>query len=158
MRLSPDELKVFMEEADEHIQLLDEAIIKLEAEGNNPELLQQIFRAAHTLKGSSAMLGHLRMIEVTHAMESLLDKLRNKKLAVNTKLIDALLFAVDGLKALRAELVTQTEAVLDTAHIVEQLNLAEKNAAGGKIVSTIVENTRNKADKGNINAGETARQ
>jgi two-component system, chemotaxis family, sensor kinase CheA len=125
--ISPEELKVFMEEADEHIQLLDEDIIKLENEGDNPELLQEIFRAAHTLKGSSAMLGHERMTSVTHAMESLLDKLRNKKISVNSTLIDALLFALDALKILKGEVTTQRESDLDIAHIVEQLNLAEKN-------------------------------
>jgi two-component system chemotaxis sensor kinase CheA len=120
--ISPEELKVFMEEAEEHIQLLDEDLIKLENEGNNPELLQEIFRAAHTLKGSSAMLGHERMAEVTHAMESLLDKLRNKKITVNTKIIDALLFGLDALKVLKNEINSQRESDIDIESIVRQLN------------------------------------
>ena len=74
--ITPEELKVFLEEADEQIELLDEDIVRLEKE-ENPDLLQEIFRAAHTLKGSSAMVGHQRMAELTHAMESLLDRLRN---------------------------------------------------------------------------------
>jgi two-component system chemotaxis sensor kinase CheA len=120
--ISPEELKVFMEEAEEHIQLLDEDLIKLENEGNNPELLQEIFRAAHTLKGSSAMLGHERMAEVTHAMESLLDKLRQKKITVNTRIIDALLFGLDALKVLKNEINSQRESDIDIASIVRQLN------------------------------------
>jgi len=120
--ISPEELKVFMEEAEEHIQLLDEDIIKLENEGNNQELLQEIFRAAHTLKGSSAMLGHERMAEVTHAMESLLDKLRNHKISVNSKIIDALLFSLDALKTLKGEIVTRRESDVDIPLIVSRLN------------------------------------
>lgn len=120
--ISPEELKVFMEEAEEHIQLLDADLIKLENEGNNPELLQEIFRAAHTLKGSSAMLGHERMAEVTHAMESLLDKLRNKKITVNTRIIDALLYSLDALKVLKNEVNSQDESDIDIASIVTQLN------------------------------------
>jgi len=128
--ISPEELKVFMEEAEEHLQLLDEDLIKLENEGNNPELLQEIFRAAHTLKGSSAMLGHERMAEVTHAMESLLDKLRNKKITVNTRIIDALLFGLDALKVLKNEVTSQRESDIDIASIVSQLNeSAEVKAA-----------------------------
>ncbi|MBN1376632.1 MAG: chemotaxis protein CheA [Dehalococcoidia bacterium] len=129
--ISPEELKVFMEEAEEHIQLLDEDIIKLENEGNNQELLQEIFRAAHTLKGSSAMLGHERMAEVTHAMESLLDRLRNHKVNVNSGIIDALLFGLDALKVLKGEVLTQRESDVDVASIVDRLNtLAEARADG----------------------------
>ncbi len=130
--ISPEELKVFMEEAEEHIQLLDEDIIKLENEGNNQELLQEIFRAAHTLKGSSAMLGHERMAEVTHAMESLLDKLRNHKINVNSKIIDALLFSLDALKTLKGEIVTRRESDVDIPSIVTRLNESAEAGNGEK--------------------------
>lgn len=118
-----------MEEAEEHIQLLDEDLIKLENEGNNPDLLQEIFRAAHTLKGSSAMLGHERMAEVTHAMESLLDKLRNNKISVNSQIIDALLFGLDALKVLKNEVSSQRESDVDIASIVSQLNASAEGKA-----------------------------
>ncbi len=128
--ISAEELKVFMDEAEEHIQLLDEDIIKLENEGNDQALLQEIFRAAHTLKGSSAMLGHERMAEVTHAMESLLDKLRNNKITVNAKIIDALLFGLDALKVLKSEVVSREESDIDIESIVTQLN---QSAEGGVV-------------------------
>ncbi len=98
--LTPEELKVFLTEVNEHIELMDEDIVKLEKEGDDPELLQEIFRAAHTIKGSSAMVGFQVMAELTHSMESLLDKLRNKNLQVTTDIIDALLFGLDILKSL----------------------------------------------------------
>jgi len=120
--ISPEELKVFMEEADEHIQRLDENIVRLENEGDNQALLQEIFRAAHTLKGSSGMLGHERMAEVTHAMESLLDKLRNHKISVNSQIIDALLFGLDALKVLKGEVVSERESDVDVESIVTQIN------------------------------------
>lgn len=137
--ISPEELKVFMEEAEEHIQLLDEDLVKLENEGENQELLQEIFRSAHTLKGSSAMLGHERMAEVTHAMESLLDKLRNGKIAVNSTVIDALLFGLDAIKVLKDEVGTGHESDLDIAAIVRQLNDA---AGGAKKDGAVVSNGR----------------
>ena len=128
--ISAEELKVFMAEAEEHIQLLDEDIVKLENEQDNPQLLQEIFRSAHTLKGSSAMLGHERMAEVTHAMESLLDKLRNKKISVNSQLIDALLFGIDALKVLKEEINSMEESDIDILAIVEQINKAADNSNG----------------------------
>ena len=142
--ISPEEVKVFMEEAEEHIQLLDEDLVKLENEGDNQELLQEIFRSAHTLKGSSAMLGHERMAEVTHAMESLLDKLRNRKIAVSSRVIDALLFGLDALKVLKDEVRTGQESDLDVATIVKQLN----DAAGStKKDGALMNNGRPASDR-----------
>ena len=80
MELAPDitaeDIQAFLQEAEEHLELLDEDIVRLEREGDNQELLQEIFRAAHTLKGSSAMLGHQRMAALAHLMESFLDLVR----------------------------------------------------------------------------------
>jgi two-component system chemotaxis sensor kinase CheA len=95
---SPDELKLFMEEADEHLQLLEEDLVRLEKEKDNQELLQAIFRAAHTLKGSSATLGHQRMAQLTHGMENILDKVRKGQLTITTSIMDVLLEALDILK------------------------------------------------------------
>jgi two-component system chemotaxis sensor kinase CheA len=69
-------MKVFLEGAEEQLQLLDEEVIRLEKESSE-EGLPTVFRAAHTLKGSPAIIGYRAMTEVAHAMESMLDKLRN---------------------------------------------------------------------------------
>ena len=74
--VSSEELKVFLQEVDEQLQLLDEDIIRLEKEADDIDLLQGIFRAAHTLKGSSSMLGFHKMADLTHVMEDVLDRLR----------------------------------------------------------------------------------
>ena len=84
-------------EADEQLQLLDEDIVKLEREAGNTKLLKEILRAAHTLKGSSAMLGHNRMSQVAHALESVLDKFRKGTLKVTPDVVDALLNGLDVL-------------------------------------------------------------
>lgn len=130
MEIGAEELKVFMDEAEEHIQLLDEDIIKLEQGGDNESLIKEVFRAAHTLKGSSAMLGHERMTEVAHAMESLLDKLRNRTISINSSVTDALLLSLDALKQLKGEVVSQRESDVDIQSIVRQLNNAADGAAG----------------------------
>ena len=107
--ISPDDLKVFLQEAESLLELLDETLIRLEREADNVELLQEIFRAAHTLKGSSGMLGLDAMAGLTHAMEDLLDRVRHGEQAVTPDLIDVLLLCLDGLKALKQELVEGSE-------------------------------------------------
>ena len=124
--ITPAELKVFLEEATEQIELLDEDIVKLEKEGEDPELIQEIFRAAHTLKGSSAMVGHQAMAEVTHNMESLLDKLRNKELKITTVIIDALLSGLDAIKTLKNEITTSEDSGLDIRPVISNLTAATK--------------------------------
>ncbi len=87
--ISDDELQIFMAEAEEHLQRLDEGLLRLEREGGDAELLQEIFRAAHTLKGSAGMIGHQRMAELTHAMETVLDGVRKHTVEVSAPLVDA---------------------------------------------------------------------
>jgi two-component system chemotaxis sensor kinase CheA len=130
--IGPEEIKVFLEEAEELLQLLDENIIKLENDRENPKIIQEIFRAAHTLKGSSAMLGHQRMTEVAHAMETLLDKLRNKKLELNSIIVDALLCGIDAIKSLTQEVVAGSEGGTDVQATVNKLVLAAEKTAQGE--------------------------
>jgi two-component system chemotaxis sensor kinase CheA len=119
--ITPDDLKVFMQEAESLLELLDEDIIRLEQESENSELLQEIFRAAHTLKGSSGMLGFQSMAGLTHAMEDLLDRVRKGTLPVTPEIVDALLASLDGLKVLMAGLADGEEATLDIEPLVGQL-------------------------------------
>ena len=107
--VTPEEMGVFLQEVDDHLQLLDEAIVRLEKEASNADLLQEIFRAAHTLKGSSGMMGVREMADLTHAMEDVLDRLRKGSLAVTPELVDVLLQSLDVLKAMRRCLVSEEE-------------------------------------------------
>lgn len=139
MELAPDitadDLKVFLEETEEQLQLLDEDIIRLEKEADNETLLQEIFRAAHTLKGSSAMVGHNLMSELAHAMESVLDKVRKGVLGPNSNVIDALLHSLDGLRALKEELTSSKESNADIASMVGELKsvMEEDPLASGSV-------------------------
>jgi two-component system chemotaxis sensor kinase CheA len=127
--ISDEELKVFLQETDDILQNLDEDIIKLEKEDNKDDILQRIFRAAHTLKGSSGMVGHKRMAEVTHAMENMLDKLRNKKISLNSNMVDLLLRSLDVLKVLRMEINQQEESDIDISPVVSKIRheLSQQN-------------------------------
>jgi len=136
---SPEELKIFLEEAEEHFQTLEEDLLRLEKEeGFNKELMQEIFRAAHTLKGSSATIGHNRMAQMTHAMENVLDKLRKKQLFVTSNLVDVLFECLDSLRVLKDEIVNDEEADLDLRGILDKLAAIREQdqtlAAGGASV------------------------
>ena len=110
--ITSDDLKVFLEEAEEQLQLLDDEVIKLEKDSTE-EGLATIFRAAHTLKGSSGMLGYTAMSHVAHAMESVLDKLRNGEVSVTPELVDALLHSLDALRVLTDELIEERGVEVD---------------------------------------------
>ncbi len=113
--ISADDLKVFLQEAEGLLELLDEDIVRLEQEATDGDFLQEIFRAAHTLKGSSGMLGFQEMAQLTHAMEDLLDRVRKGSLAVTAELVDALLMSLDGLKVLKNDLAAGQETTLQVA-------------------------------------------
>ncbi|AVX19253.1 two-component system, chemotaxis family, sensor kinase CheA [Carboxydocella thermautotrophica] len=119
---SPEELKLFLEEAEEHLQLLEEDLVRLENEGDNQELLQEIFRSAHTLKGSSATLGHQKMAHLTHAMENVFDKFRKQQLTVNIEIMNVLFEALDNLKILKNEIETMEESGIDLEGILQRLS------------------------------------
>ena len=135
----PEDLKFWFLEADEQLQVLDEDLIRLERESDDSELLQRIFRAAHTLKGSSGTIKHNRMAHLTHAMEGVLDELRNEKMSVSSDLIDVLLDSLDNLGRLKNEETTMTvdetipvdELVDRLTKIREAAEAREMGPAGG---------------------------
>jgi two-component system chemotaxis sensor kinase CheA len=118
---TPEELPIFVAETDEMLQLLDEQLVRLEQDGPSPELLQEVFRAAHTIKGSSAAIGHLRMARLTHAMETLLDKVRRGEISPTPELTEQLFQGLDMLRALAAEIDTLQMTDLDVGSLVSRL-------------------------------------
>ncbi len=122
--LNPEDLKVFLQEVEEQLDLLDDGIVRLEREGDNADLLQEIFRAAHTLKGSSGMLGFQRMAALTHAMEDALDRIRRGAIRVTPVLVDALLGSLDGLKALKQHATRGEDGGVDIEPLVAALRSA----------------------------------
>ncbi len=127
--VSAEELKVFIQEADEQIALLDTDLVRLESEAGDPDLIQEIFRATHTMKGSSAMLGYPCMSQLAHSMESLLDGVRSGRIPVSPEIIDSLLYGLDVLKALRDALVSPDMALADIGPAVARLESAADMAA-----------------------------
>ncbi len=88
----------FLVEADELLEELDEDLVRLESESEDEELLNKIFRAFHTIKGSASFLGFEKLTELTHKLEDVLNKLRKFELKLNSEMMDAILAGVDKAK------------------------------------------------------------
>ncbi|MGE5676023.1 MAG: chemotaxis protein CheW [Mycobacterium leprae] len=128
--MSAEDIKVFLDEAEEQLQSMEAGILKLEKEGESPETMQEIFRAAHTLKGSSATLGHKKMAELTHAMENVLDKLRKGQMAVSRLVVDTLFACLDVLQAYKDEIASGEESSVTNAEMLAKLAAVDGNVVG----------------------------
>jgi len=102
--IQQDEMKEiiddFLVEADELINSLDNNFVKLESSPGDLDLLNEIFRAAHTIKGTSSFLGFEQVTTLSHRMEDILNKLRKSEMVVTTEVMDLLLESLDLLKVL----------------------------------------------------------
>jgi two-component system chemotaxis sensor kinase CheA len=90
----------FFEEAAEHLAVVEEGLLQLEQHPEDLDLLNKIFRSAHSIKGTSGMFGFSAVAQFTHKMETLLDLLRNGQTVVTPQIADLLLKSTDCLKAL----------------------------------------------------------
>lgn len=133
--------EVFLEELGEQLQLMDDEILKLEQDGDSERVIQSLFRAAHTLKGSSAAMGFEVMKQLTHEMEHLLDQVRSKKVEVTEPLIDLLFQSLDCLKQLKNDIERNDRAMTDISDYVNKLQAftdMRKPAAGaGPIITSV---------------------
>lgn len=83
-------LDMFIEESKEHLQAINDNLLIFEKEPENLNIINDIFRSAHTLKGMAATMGFEDLASLTHEMENVLDQLRNKKLSANNEIIDVI--------------------------------------------------------------------
>lgn len=91
-------LEIFIEESHEHLQSLNQSLLGLETKPKDMQILNEIFRVAHTIKGMAGTMGYVKMTKLTHQMENVLDDIRNSKIDVNTFIIDVLFECLDFLE------------------------------------------------------------
>ncbi len=124
----------FFEEASEHMVHIEDGLLQLEQRPTDLDLLNSIFRSAHSIKGVAGMLGFAAVAQFTHKMETLLDLLRTGKLAVTEPVADLLLRCTDCLKTLIAEAKGGDKP--DAAHVA-LLEQQLADFAAGKIPSSV---------------------
>jgi len=120
-----DLLKDFIIESEELIEKLDQDLVELENRTDDLDLLNEIFRCAHTIKGSSSFLGLDKMSTVTHYAEEILNKLRKGDVVVTREIMDVLLEFVDVIKQLLDDIKNKKD---DTSidEIVRKLKLVNE--------------------------------
>ncbi|EGQ27367.1 chemotaxis histidine kinase CheA [Sporosarcina newyorkensis 2681] len=116
---------MFIEESKEHLQACNEQLLALE---NNPDdlgIVNEIFRAAHTLKGMSATMGYEDIADLTHKMENVLDAIRNSKISVTTEILDVVFEAADDLELMVLDIEAGGNGKKDVSVLVDTLNRIE---------------------------------
>ncbi len=108
-------IQEFLVESAELLEQLDQDLVTLEERPDDLELLNRIFRAAHTIKGSSGFLGFTQISQLTHHMEDVLNKLRKGEMVVTPTIMDVILESVDKLKLLLDEVRNGTSGTVDTS-------------------------------------------
>ena len=121
-------LESFFEEASEHIESMEAGLLELESSPDDDELLNTIFRAAHSIKGASSTFGVKKVGEFTHVLESLLDRMRDGELQVTSQSTELLLTSVDvlsGLLSAARDGSPEPENVEEVCEKLQQLNGTE---------------------------------
>lgn len=116
-------LEIFIDETREHIQNLSDHIMVLEQEPENADTINEIFRAAHSLKGMAGTMGYKRMQHLTHMMENVFSEVRNGTVKVTSSMVDVLFQCLDAVEAYLDEIVNTTEeGTNDNEPIIKLLN------------------------------------
>ncbi len=124
-------LEIFIDETAEHIQSLSDNIMALENEPEDHDVINEIFRAAHSLKGMAGTMGFKRMQHLTHDMENVFQEVRNDKIKVNGDIIDVLFQCLDAIEGyLNIIKETSDEGTNDNEGIIASLNGILKGNAG----------------------------
>lgn len=125
----------FLVETNEIIENLDHDLVELESNQNDLELLNKIFRGAHTMKGSSSFLGFNKLAELTHHAEDILNKLRKGEMVVTREIMDTLLEFVDKTKQIISDIENGTDNT-DCTSVIEDLKLASEGKLTSKTKNT----------------------
>lgn len=126
-------LDIFIDETNEHIQSLSDNIMVLEKEPENKDTINEIFRAAHSLKGMAGTMGFKRMQRLTHDMENVFSEVRNDTIKIDSGMIDTLFQCLDAIENYLASVkATSDEGTEDNEHIIEKLNSYLPGAANAQ--------------------------
>jgi len=128
-------LSVFLDESREYVQSLNESLLKLEKNPHDEETINETFRILHTLKGMAGTMGFERMAKLSHKMEQLLDKVRSKKIALSSDLLDRLFAGVDMIDKMVNNIASggndqadeeDLKSLMDAFEVVQEKKVEEK--------------------------------
>ncbi|SDY71323.1 two-component system, chemotaxis family, sensor kinase CheA [Evansella caseinilytica] len=126
-------MEMFIEESKEHLQAMNEHLLKLESNPEDGSLVNEIFRSAHTLKGMSATMGFEDLASLTHQMENVLDGIRNNEITATSDLLDVVFESVDHLEEMVVDIEGGGDGKRDVSDTVSKLKLIEEGAPQGSL-------------------------
>lgn len=130
-------LEIFIDETKEHLQSLNEQLLILEKEPDNVDTINEIFRAAHSLKGMAATMGFMRMKRLTHDMENVFSEIRNGKMTVKSDLVDVLFRSLDALEEYLSNIQESAdEGTEDNEEIINILNRVLAEGTGKAVAAS----------------------
>ncbi len=126
-------LEIFLDETKEHLQSLSDQLMNLEQDPENMDTINEIFRAAHTLKGMAGTMGYKRMQNLTHDMENVFSEIRNGTFKADGNMVDILFQCLDALEEYTENIQnTSDEGTNENEHLIKALNdiLDSKGGSG----------------------------
>lgn len=120
---------LFFEETDENLAILNQEVLQLEQNPEDKQIIDAIFRAAHTLKGMAATMGYDTMAKLTHAVENLFELVKSNQIVVSSDLISLFFDSLDTLTEIVEKLRLDEDDSVDISSLVSQLEKAASNNA-----------------------------
>lgn len=132
---------IFLEEADDQLQELNKNLLSLEEDASNPDTINDIFRAAHSLKSSAAFVGLNDLSDLAHKMENLLQGIRDKTMDITPEIIDLLFKCFDEINSVISSVANGEEPDQDLSGIIEEI----KNISSGASTAAPTEEAKEEA-------------
>ncbi|WP_017185286.1 chemotaxis protein CheA [Alkalibacillus haloalkaliphilus] len=133
-------LDIFIDESKENLQVVNDQLLNLEKDSTNLSIVDEIFRAAHTLKGMAATMGYEDLSDLTHKMENVLDAIRQEQLTVTTDVMDVLLDSVEYLEDMISDISEGGSGAKEVESIVSKLKAIESGEAVAETPSEVTVN------------------
>lgn len=143
-------LEMFVSESKEHVQAMNDNLLKLENAPDDVSIVNEIFRSAHTLKGMAGTMGYTDLMTLTHQLENVLDELRNGKIHFSSDLLDLIFEAMDDIETMVDSIALGGDGKQDVTEIIEKL----KTISGGKSVTLDSTSNGNELSNGQFNYDE----
>jgi len=132
-------LDIFLDESREHLETVSVKLLELEKNPEEKAIIEEIFRAAHTLKGMSATMGYNDLANLTHKLENVFDGIRYDKIKVSPEMIDIMFAAVDHLTAMIEDVAAGGDGTRDVEEVVNFLQILEKGESPKETAAPVAE-------------------
>lgn len=142
--MSDELIEIFLQETNENLQIFEEGLLELEKATENQYLIDDIFRAMHTIKGGAGLVGFTTISNLAHYMENILERIRNSEIDMSPEIITLLLNGSDLIKKLLADNETEKEITEEIDGLIQSLTLVSDKAIREKPASDEIKRVSSK--------------